>query len=280
VTLEPANVRLVQQHTTIAVANVVAAWTEPTDGAHFMLSEHVPGTALADAWPHMATVDKARLAQQTAALVQQLRPLHAPRLHSDGGGPLYDHHLFRCDGGVPHRPFASDAELWAAPEPVLAAAPAAARKRLCARMPPCRPYTFTHGDLNIHNVMVDVATGTVTAVLDWELSGYFPVWWEYASTTTWGCSQEDVEWRLLLREYMEPFEDAREWWLDFMSLQHYPKMINERAAALLGDDADSEWDGACLQAAKRRGLLSGFVGGVVWNIFCFALSFLRCCGMF
>ncbi len=141
---------------------------------------------------------------------------------------------------MPHGLFASDAELWAELEPALAAAPATARKRLRARMPPCRPYTFTHGDLNINNVMVDVVKNTVTAVLDWELSGYFPVWWEYASTMAWAFNQDNLDWRLLLREYMEPFEDTREWWLDFMSLQSHPKMIDERAAALLGDDADGE----------------------------------------
>ncbi len=70
------------------MANVVAAWTEPADGTHFMLSECAPGTVLADAWPHMSAADNARVAQQTVALVQQLRPLHALRLHSDGGGPL------------------------------------------------------------------------------------------------------------------------------------------------------------------------------------------------
>ncbi len=88
--------------------------------------------------------------------------------------------------------------------------------------------------------MVDVVKNTVTAVLDWELSGYFPVWWEYASTMAWAFNQDNLDWRLLLREYMEPFEDTREWWLDFMSLQSHPKMIDERAAALLGDDADGE----------------------------------------
>ncbi len=157
--------RLIQQHTTIPVANVVAAWTEPADGAHFTLAERVLGMTLADAWPHMSADDKERVAEQTAALLLQLRSLHAPLLQSDGSGPLYDHHLFRSDGGQPHGPFALDAELWAALEPALAAAPAAARKRLRARMPPCGPYTFTHGDLNNNNTMVDVATGTVTGIL-------------------------------------------------------------------------------------------------------------------
>jgi aminoglycoside phosphotransferase (APT) family kinase protein len=239
VTLEPANVRLVQHHTTIPVASVVAEWTEPADGAHFTLAERVPGMTLADAWPQMSADDKERVAEQTAALLQQLRSLHAPRLQSDGGGPLYDHQLFRGDGGLPHGPFASDAELWAAMEPALAAAPAAARQRLRDRMPPCAPYTFTHGDLNYHNIMVDVATGKVTGILDWELSGYFPVWWEYASSTTWGCSAEDADWRFLLRKHLEPFEEAREWWFDFMSLERYPE-INARAEALLRDDTDDE----------------------------------------
>jgi hypothetical protein len=49
--LEPANVRFVQRHTIIMVPNVVAAWTEPADGAHFPLTECVHGTTLEEAWP-------------------------------------------------------------------------------------------------------------------------------------------------------------------------------------------------------------------------------------
>ncbi len=236
-TLEPANVRLVQRHTSIPVANVVAEWTEPADGAHLTLAERVPGMMLADAWPHMSDAAKERAAEQTAGLLQQLRPLHAPRLQSDGGGPLYDVHLFPGHGRVPHGPFASDAELWAAMEPALAAAPAAARQRLRDRMPPGGPYTFTHGDLNDHNIMVDGAAGNVTGILDWEMAGYFPAWWEYASATTWATSKDDAEWRQWLRAFLEPFDEAREWWFDFRSLQRYPE-INSRVEALLRNEDD------------------------------------------
>jgi aminoglycoside phosphotransferase (APT) family kinase protein len=106
-------------------------------------------------------------------------------------------------------------------------------------MPPCGPYTFTHGDLHNENIMVDgAAGGNVTGILDWEFSGYFPAWWEYASATTRATSPDDVEWRELLSEFLEPFDEAREWWLDFMSLQRYPQ-VNARVEALL-DDADDE----------------------------------------
>ena len=38
---------------------------------------------------------------------------------------------------------------------------------------------FTHGDLTPRNIMVD--QGYITGVIDWEYSGWFPDYWEYAN---------------------------------------------------------------------------------------------------
>lgn len=36
-------------------------------------------------------------------------------------------------------------------------------------------YTFQHGDLAAHNIMIDAATLKVKALIDWEYAGFFPV---------------------------------------------------------------------------------------------------------
>jgi aminoglycoside phosphotransferase (APT) family kinase protein len=165
-TIEPATTRFVTRHTSITVPKVVADWTEPGDGARLMLAERVPSATLADAWPRLSTDAKERAAAQTAALLQQLRPLHASRIQEAAGGPVIDAFLLPGNAVVPQGPFASDDELWAAMDEALVAArePAAVRRRLRARMPLVGPYTFSHGATDTSNVMVD-GEGNVTGIL-------------------------------------------------------------------------------------------------------------------
>jgi aminoglycoside phosphotransferase (APT) family kinase protein len=236
-TAEPATIRSVARHTSIPVPAVVADWTEPADGARVMLTERMPGTTLDEAWPRLSANAKERAAAQTAALLQQLRPLHAPRIQNVAGGPVYDAFLFAGNGSEPHGPFASDDELWAAMEQALVAAqvPAAVCRRLRARMPPAGPYTLTHGAADTGNVLVD-DDGNVTCILDWEDSGYFPVWYEFA-TTSIAFSKDDLDWKCRLRRYMESYNEAREWYLDWIALS-FPRRDPMRAEKLLRETDD------------------------------------------
>lgn len=82
-------------------------------------------------------------------------------------------------------------------------------------MPPATPYTFTHGDLNIGNIMVK--DGNVTGVIDWEASGYFPVWWEFVATAIVN-GPEDREWKRLLRKNMDEQPAAEAFWKEYFVL--------------------------------------------------------------
>jgi aminoglycoside phosphotransferase (APT) family kinase protein len=54
--------------------------------------------------------------------------------------------------------------------------PQAVRVRLRDRMSDPVPWTFIHGDLTSCNIMVDSTAYELTGIIDWERSGYFPVW--------------------------------------------------------------------------------------------------------
>lgn len=96
-------------------------------------------------------------------------------------------------------------------------------------MPSAAPFTFTHGDLTSVNIMVK--DGNLAGILDWESSGYFPVWWEFTCAGI-GLGQEDFEWKSLLRKYMPDHTKAREFWESFHKLRKYPK-LNEEGEKLL-----------------------------------------------
>lgn len=76
----------------------------------------------------------------------------------------------------------------------------AARARLQQCMPPGTPYAFTYDDLTNVNTMVN--NGSLAGIIDWEGSGYLPVWWEYVCTSGVD-SEEDIEWKKLLRKSTE-----------------------------------------------------------------------------
>lgn len=82
-------------------------------------------------------------------------------------------------------------------------------------MPSATPYTFTHGDLT--NVNIIVENGSLAGIIDWGMSGYFLVWWEYVCTSV-PDSEEDRQWKTLLRKYMPENSAAREFWLDYYYL--------------------------------------------------------------
>lgn len=218
-TFEVPNIQFVQEQTSIPVPAVVESWEE---GNHtLILMRRIPGEPLSKAWPKLSTDEKERIAKQTAEYLQQLRKLQSDSIQSLGGRPVFSNFLFKDkDSELPHGPLASDDDLWDDMERGLKETiPEAVRMRLRHCMPSAMPYTFTHGDLT--NVNIIVENGSLTGIIDWEMSGYFPVWWEYVCTSV-PDSEEDREWKALLRKYMPDHSAAREFWMDYYYLCRDP----------------------------------------------------------
>lgn len=164
-----------------------------------------------------STDEKERIAKQTAEYLEQLRELQSDSIESLGGRPVFSNFLFKNKNPhIPYGPLASDDDLWDDMERGLKETmPEAARIRLRQCMPSASPYTFTHGDLT--NVNIIIENGSLAGIIDWELSGYFPVWWENVCTSV-PDSDEDRVWKALLRKYMPDQSAARECWLDYYYL--------------------------------------------------------------
>jgi Ser/Thr protein kinase RdoA (MazF antagonist) len=199
---------------------VAQDWTE--ESRHFTMVERVPGVPLEKIWSSMPQSAREELAHCTAEYLGQLRSLQSETMGSVDGSPLYCGFLFPRKGNkacqVPHGPLKTAEELWGELEKSLDMdgldVPQAVRVQLRDRMPNPAPWTFTHGDLTSCNIMVDPTTYELTGIIDWEWSGYFPVWWEFAFAVV-GLGQEDKEWKDLLRGNLANYEEALDWWLDF-----------------------------------------------------------------
>lgn len=172
----------------------------------------------------MSTAGRERIAEQIAQYLLQLRKLHSPQMQSLGGQPLYSAFLFPNGYDIPHGPLSSDDELWGEMVMSLEKVPEKARQRLRQLMPSAAPYTFTHGDLTDVNIFVK--DGNLSGILDWEASGYFPVWWEFTCAGI-GLGKGDHEWKSLLQKHMPDHTKARKFWLSFYALRTYLELDEE-----------------------------------------------------
>lgn len=227
--LEPENTQFLRSTTTIPVPKVIAAWNEGEDSS-MRITERIDGTSLDVAWPSLTQLQKWVIAKETAEYLTQLQELQSDRMHSlSETGQLYSELLFPASGiSDPVGPLYSDDELWEEMAKSLKRLPMVAAK-LRRSMPPAAPYTFTHGDLSAKHIMVK--DGNLTGIIGWELSGYFPTWWEFASTFQHE-SWKDMEWKRTLREYMVPHPEAADFWLAFNHMCAYPNLDEDGEAYL------------------------------------------------
>ena len=63
---------------------------------------------------------------------------------------------------------------------------------------------FTHGDLNMRNVLVD-EYGRLSGVVDWEHAGWFPEYWDY--TKALFVTRHNPRWLRMVEEIFRQFGD-------------------------------------------------------------------------
>ena len=66
------------------------------------------------------------------------------------------------------------------------------------------PIGFAHADISWENILVDPATGAVTGVVEWDMAGFWPEWWEFRKALYASRSQTwwiDVV-KQILREHL------------------------------------------------------------------------------
>ncbi|KAL3470139.1 kinase-like protein [Aspergillus californicus] len=194
---EARNTGFVKQHTTIPAPEILQDWLDDS-GRYFILSKRMQGETLEKAWSTLSAPQKEKIADQVADVDE---------------GSVYSGWLFLDNGEGSHGPLKSEAETRDYLTNALKekSVPLSAVSRLMSRLPPCAPYTFTHGDLKVGNFIVK--DGELVGILDWESAAYFP-------------------WKALLRGKLDCYEEAKKFWWDFYSLKWYPK-LNERGQAVL-----------------------------------------------
>ncbi|EPS98089.1 hypothetical protein FOMPIDRAFT_1127287 [Fomitopsis schrenkii] len=180
--------RFVSGHTSVPVPLVLDAWLESEERGYLVM-ERLPGRTLRSAWRELTSLQRAHVASQLKDLTDQLRrltPLQPGAVSSLHGGAFREDRLEYDDIG----PFATEREYhdWRVS---LASSMSAGQPETLERIRTIRTalrddhgIVFTHGDLNPSNILVSISGGElddarVTGVLDWEMSGWRPAYWEY-----------------------------------------------------------------------------------------------------
>ncbi|KAF2122620.1 kinase-like domain-containing protein [Lophiotrema nucula] len=183
----------------------------------FLYMEAISGETLEDAWPGMKEDDRLRVCNELRIILHHLRKLKQnPRDKFIGNitrGNHYERALF-LESQSETGPFTSvkDFHNWFTlqykrmmPDPETVPEPY--RKDL----PDDSEIVFTHGDLHRSNIIVSSSPPRVVALVDWEQSGWLPVYWEdcKAHRTSAYLSDWDVKYLPLI---LDQYESAREAW--------------------------------------------------------------------
>ncbi|KAE8356773.1 kinase-like domain-containing protein [Aspergillus coremiiformis] len=127
----------------------------------------VAGQTLEKAWEEMGQDKKDRVAEDLCQYITQLRKFTADSIGGLDNGPARIVSAMQevVEGG----PFESEAQF-------------NNFRQSCGVCPAVvavdNPIVLTHGDLVPKNILVD-DQGHVTGLVDWEFSGYYPLYWEH-----------------------------------------------------------------------------------------------------
>ncbi|KAH9904403.1 protein kinase-like domain-containing protein [Xylariomycetidae sp. FL2044] len=179
--------------------------------ARVLVSEYIPGVPLADVWEDLGEAQKSDIKAQLRTQLGYMRACTQSFVGRVGRQPVrnvYDRIPTTYCG-----PFADEEEFdnWC-----LARVPNRLARWRWRRMlkrsrrrdntPAKAKYVLTHGDLTPRNILVQ--DGRVTGIVDWERSGFFPEYAEYAFAMCL-CHSHEKWWLPVLEELLQPCSAKR-----------------------------------------------------------------------
>ncbi|CAG8948367.1 unnamed protein product [Penicillium salamii] len=201
----------VAQNTRVPVPKVFAYYTYgPIDrdvgdygGLYdtYIFMSFIAGETLHTAWDSFGVSAKSHISRQIASYIQEIRDIgNVGYIGSIDHGPVTDRSLATTlDKG----PFDSERDFNTA---LINAYQKNVPKRhiksfLSGMLSQSHRILFTHGDIRPQNVMVK--DGHVVAIIDWERSGWYPEYWEFAKALlVWGWQSD---WTDYLMQILQPY---------------------------------------------------------------------------
>lgn len=181
---EATTMRYLAEHTSIPVPSVIDAWHLDGGGAAILMEWIDCAGTFESLQTSLTPQSKAQIAEQVRGYIEELRTLEQPPEMKGYIGPIDGAELW--DGRVkqaPCAPFPSETafnKFRLAELDILRFDPSTNERitQLENRLRGDHRIVFTHGDLNSRNILLD-KQHNVVGLLDWEMSGWMPEYWEY-----------------------------------------------------------------------------------------------------
>jgi aminoglycoside phosphotransferase (APT) family kinase protein len=175
---EANSMKFVREHTTIPVPKVYNVYKDQDTGHVRIVMEFIEGNRLEDMWDKFDVSQKKIVVEQLHDFFSQLRKIKGPFIGCIDGTACEDQ-LFTDELGG-YGPYDNESDF----NKGIVTALKRSRQGpwvdvVCEMITSLKNHkiVLTHGDFAPRNILVQ---GTkVVAVLDWELSGYYPEYWEY-----------------------------------------------------------------------------------------------------
>lgn len=174
---EETPLNYVRNRTKIPVPSWMRCWHEGHRVLIFM--ERVPGQTLDEAhlYGSLTKDERAMIDKEVDGYIQELRQLQAPQAGLPNGQQIYNRPFWtpvrRTHWLLPPTHEEAKEDWYQKSLSGVGPSEKAKLDELKDRFPASEPYTFTHGDLDTSNIMVQ--DGHVTGIIDWEGSGFAPV---------------------------------------------------------------------------------------------------------
>lgn len=209
---EAATLEYVRMHTCVPVPRVHCAFTHRENT--YIVMQKLPGEKLSYGWRARSSESQQRILDQLKTMVDELRSLKSPHgtaVANVDGGSLTDPRLPGLDLVYPVKtswrfgPFEDikDFHRWLR-RPAEEVQPGHhAEINELITMHETTEWglpVFTHGDLSSLNVLVE--GDKVTGIVDWEIAGWYPSYWEY--TTAKQVNFRNEFWEEYIEKFIEP----------------------------------------------------------------------------
>ncbi|KAJ1675308.1 hypothetical protein EV182_001519 [Spiromyces aspiralis] len=232
--IEGENMLFVRQATNIPVPKLYALYSDPQTGKNYIVMEHIAGETLESLWPSLTEQDKDMVIAKLRQYFDELRQLPSPGYFGRlGGRPLRSYFL----GDLP---ISGPLETEDALNVVILhnftqKCDSQYRVKFYRQSLPHifrdhKP-VFTHGDLQQKNILVrkaarnpdpaEVSDGgdeLEVYLVNWELSGWYPDYWEYC--VIFCLTTLNTDWLLRIGKALEPYYCEASW-LERMLLEYY-----------------------------------------------------------
>ncbi|KAF3914870.1 hypothetical protein ABW20_dc0105684 [Dactylellina cionopaga] len=176
---EGATMQYVAENTKIPVPKVYGCYKDEETQATHIVMELIDGDCLENVWDKFDQERKEDIINQLKQILEELRSLEGTFIGSIDHTHCEDV-LFEETNDL-RGPYNSEEEFSEGiVDTLLKKGDSAFPKLVCAMVRDVlkgHRIVFTHGDLLPRNIMVK--DGKVVAILDWEMSGWYPEYWEY-----------------------------------------------------------------------------------------------------